>query len=144
MNTITIEEARSNVARGAAYLDQQRPGWFQRIDIGTLTLHDPCGCIVGQLCGTGHEFVDGMRSLSIPFDNHGSFDAKGYGLALENLTGVTHDDPRADYVILQDAWIEAIAARRFPLKDTDRPTAATPTNAVAESVGVPVAVSSRR
>jgi hypothetical protein len=37
------------VAKGAALLDREEPGWEQRIDLETLALDDPCKCILGQL-----------------------------------------------------------------------------------------------
>lgn len=44
----TIEE---RVARGAAFLDEKLPGWWQKeqISLNRLDLSDGCGCVVGQL-----------------------------------------------------------------------------------------------
>jgi hypothetical protein len=36
------------VAAGAAWLDANRPGWWQRINLDTLDLGDPCECVLGQ------------------------------------------------------------------------------------------------
>lgn len=104
---ITNEEARARVARGAARLDVVRPGWFNRIDVGTLTLHDPCGCIVGQLashggsCATyGDEWID-------LFGDHGG-EEQGVFISYDGEGSM-----RAAYQPLQDAWVEAIADRRL-------------------------------
>jgi hypothetical protein len=37
------------VAKGAAFLDEREPGWWQRIDLDTLDLMAPCLCVLGQL-----------------------------------------------------------------------------------------------
>jgi hypothetical protein len=44
----TISE---RVARGAAWLDEQRPGWVDEIDLHDLALASPCRCILGQIFG---------------------------------------------------------------------------------------------
>ena len=43
--TDTIE---TRVAQGVALLDEQLPGWVDRIDLDTLNLASPCRCILGQ------------------------------------------------------------------------------------------------
>ena len=108
---ISLEEARIRVARGAAHLDQVRPGWQDRIDVGTLTLHDPCGCIVGQLAR-----IEGGSFTGVWMDIlHGQWTEEltaGVGLGV-----FSHS--QADYAVLQDAWIEAIAARRHPVVERE-------------------------
>lgn len=42
----TIEEGR--VTRGAAWLDENYPGWVDRIDLGALDMANECWCVVGQ------------------------------------------------------------------------------------------------
>lgn len=37
------------VARGAAWLDQVRPGWRDAIVLDTLDLISPCDCVLGQV-----------------------------------------------------------------------------------------------
>lgn len=36
------------VAAGAQWLDENFPGWEREIDLGTLDIHDPCSCVLGQ------------------------------------------------------------------------------------------------
>lgn len=123
---ISQEEARARVARGAAHLDQVRPGWHHRIDVGTLTLHDPCGCIVGQLMGlaTAGSFDAACRSMGIA----AFCDQIEFGLNL-SLSDDSEEEVRRYwaryhlsgqraasemfYQPLQDAWIEAICDRRL-------------------------------
>lgn len=107
---LTQEEATTRVARGAAHLDQVRPGWFTRIDVGTLTMWDPCGCIVGQLCGNFN------RDLKRVF--HSSMHAVACGANLLEQGAWLNGEPGAVWGVLQDAWITAIADRRLAQGDT--------------------------
>lgn len=109
---LTIEEARGRVAVGAAHLDRVRPGWENQIDVGTLTLRDPCRCIVGQLCGA--DFVAGLRALAIP-EQWLDFKAKEFGFALLDIFCMEkypYEKIKERYAMLQDAWVEAIYERR--------------------------------
>ena len=127
---ISMDEARSRVARGAAHLDTVKPGWFRRIDTGTLTLHDPCGCIVGQLCRSRPErdrsgsYFSDSQLAELGLIQRGTFTSltdEEYD-ALVSYLGfdMTVDECEAcddcdEYAVLQDAWIEAIAARLHPV-----------------------------
>ena len=102
---MTATEARENVARGAALLDQKRPGWAQQINISTLNLGSPCLCVLGQLYRSFTRgwvlLTDGVAGQARPF----GFDISGE----ESATTGGLDSPY--YHLLQDAWIEAIADR---------------------------------
>lgn len=101
---LTIEQARTRVARGAAHLDRVRPNWFTEIDEGTLEMSNCCRCIIGQLTGN---FYRGLAMLDFPDD----VTTTEYGVAVR--------PPAAPGTLdrvwrpLQDAWIEAIADRRL-------------------------------
>jgi hypothetical protein len=64
------------VARGVAKMDQHYPGWWRKIDCGTLNIMSPCNCILGQVNpGVGViGFLHGLNKLEIkptpgiPFD----------------------------------------------------------------------------
>lgn len=109
---ITIEQARELVAKGAAHLDVVRPGWWNRIDVGTLTLHDPCGCIVGQLSGN-QDFFRGCDSLEIDNPLALGFDTGKDAMPFDLAFQFGNPARRPYYQSLQDAWIEAIADRRL-------------------------------
>lgn len=107
---ISIDEARTRVARGAAHLDTVRPGWHDRIDVGTLTLHDPCGCVLGQLCGTRW-----WTDWTVVFDMTDE-QIEAYGFDITESDDDNYDeniDAVEVFAQLQDAWIEAIADRRL-------------------------------
>lgn len=105
---ISQEDARARVANGAAYLDQVKPGWFNQIDTDTLTMINPCGCIVGQLCGDYNR--DLKELLGRGADAFSLSQTYGFNLPLEWNEG----QPTVAWLALQDAWVEAIAARKFP------------------------------
>lgn len=97
---LTKDEAQARVAKGAAILDQARPGWWNRIDVGTLTLSDPCHCIVGQLARVRNDFDAYEAEWEELFGEEGG-EEEGVYATQEN------------YPKLQDVWIEAIADRRL-------------------------------
>lgn len=117
---MTKQDAQARVAKGAAHLDKMRPGWERRIDVQTLTMWDPCGCIIGQLvgCQFGCQFFRAARSLFID-------DVVAYGFerdAVPYMNSFTNsgNEGQRRYALLQDAWIEAIADRLHPDKNEGR------------------------
>jgi hypothetical protein len=111
---ISAQDAEARVAKGAAHLDQVRPGWASRIDVGTLTLHDPCGCIVGQLCGSSVHFAWGLSTLDVLVDL-GEHDKLGFDVGEEICpSGMSR---REWFAPLQDAWIKEIARRLHPVTE---------------------------
>ena len=121
---ISQQEAEARVAKGAAHLDQVRPGWHERIDVGALTLHDPCGCIVGQLCGTRQHFNLGRDALDLTGGAIGTAVMYGFDANMRDTDFESSCDEV--FALLQDAWIAEIARRRFPDRiETPEQTTAT-------------------
>lgn len=85
------------IARGAALLDEQRPGWRDEIDVETLDLASECDCILGQLHGDYLEGVD-MLDLNLPDRVACGFDI---------LSGVRDEDKA--YARLTAEWRQALA-----------------------------------
>jgi hypothetical protein len=54
--------AENRVARGAALLDPEEPGWFNRIDTDQLWMSRCDTCILGQLYG---DYTVGLRALGL-------------------------------------------------------------------------------
>ena len=100
---LTKAEASARVAKGAARLDERLPGWERRIDIGILSLGSCFDCIVGQLFKdeSAWPFSYGIRALDMGVDGVG---AAEYGVA-------DHNGGERAFDYLQDAWVDAIAAR---------------------------------
>lgn len=58
-----MDSVEARVARGAALLDEKRPGWERKIDLAVFALDDGCKCVVGQLFG---DYIDGIGLLGCP------------------------------------------------------------------------------
>jgi hypothetical protein len=52
------------VARGAALLDQYRPGWADEIDLHELRIESGSDCVLGQLYGDYGEGRERLRILN--------------------------------------------------------------------------------
>lgn len=123
---LTLDEARERVARGAAHLDQMRPGWHAEVDTGTLTLSSCTQCVLGQLFGGEWDvdapFLHGLKCLNL-YEKRGNASAVTHGFAIGTGDAADPDNAEPEFQWLQDAWIEAIAARRFPTVESARPQA---------------------
>jgi hypothetical protein len=47
--SITTEFFADRVKRGASFLDEEKPGWFNLIDLDKLNMGDGSDCVIGQL-----------------------------------------------------------------------------------------------
>lgn len=68
----------AEIARGAAWLDENKPGWERLIDPSMLEMKEPCRCILGQV------FEQEACELS-----DGNIRWDGYSLALHQVYGLT-------------------------------------------------------
>lgn len=103
---LTMEEVRSRVASGAAYLDGVRPGWWARIDVKTLNLCDEHCCVLAQTYGQAYS--DAATEARIQFRSGSPFDkTEACDLGFFNEK---HD---GSWKRLKAAWIDAIADRRM-------------------------------
>ena len=48
MNAIEMQQSAERVARGAAYMDENYPGWERKINLSVLDITDGEVCICGQ------------------------------------------------------------------------------------------------
>ncbi len=102
-----MDTIAERVARGAALLDERRPGWAVEIDTGHLEMDCPNFCILGQIYG---RFDTGCEALSID-----QYAPRGLVDSFEVLKGNADVFPAdAEYAALQAAWLAAIAARLTP------------------------------
>lgn len=93
------------VAKGAALMDKEMPGWDRRIDLDVLDLQNSCDCILGQ------EFR--------PFDDPNIF---GYDIGRDELFGDDDEataahgftllNPAESFDALTAEWKRVILARR--------------------------------
>lgn len=91
------------VAKGAAFLDERTPGWWQRIDLSSLDMDDADQCVFGQVCGPYHE-----SAIEIFGNNWGAPAAHGF-----NAEGGerTYAEWAFEIAELDAEWRRAIAAR---------------------------------
>jgi hypothetical protein len=107
--TLTIT---GRVTAGAAWLDEQRPGWWQpdRLDLDKLDMSCGCCCIGGQVFDEDAQDRDvdtGYDVTELLFNGDG-FELRRHGFA--------DDGPR--YAQLSNAWRELILARRAGTETT--------------------------
>ena len=98
MSEQTVATIEERVAKGAALLDQERPGWWQEIDLDTLSLRSGCDCVLGQLY---ESFDDGVEILDLEWPEDSGFDLEGWPT---DRTQAWND--------LTAAWRSLIEARR--------------------------------
>lgn len=88
------------VRNGAEWLDENRPGWVNEIDLGRLELTSPCLCILGQLWGN---YWSAVREMSLGDTAPLGFEVRPHLLVADRVAEV--DD-------LEGEWRRVIEARR--------------------------------
>lgn len=96
-----FDDARPPAERGAALLDQLRPGWAAAIDTARLDLASSYNCILGQLFGS---FCNGYLHLLKHFGD------LPYRVILNDHFGFTADS-MLDYAELTTTWGTLIEQR---------------------------------
>lgn len=97
MNTI---DYAARVAKGAALLDDKRPGWERLIDLSTLDIAPALHCVTAQLDAARH--ATGAWRLGLELDAYVL-----HGFQLE--AGVP--SRRSPYATLNTLWRDLITAR---------------------------------
>lgn len=114
MSTTTLNP---DVARGIAWLDEEVPGWRDRINLGTLNVGELRNCVLGQVFGAEAE-AEGA-SDGFMYVASGAWERRHYPerTSAEVVTGSgswarTHgfDISFADYEELTAEWREVLAA----------------------------------
>jgi hypothetical protein len=91
--TTTVFACRAR--RGAAWLDQTMPGWFQKVDPISLDIGGSNTCVIGQLYGDYNKWVD---KVSADF-------ARRHGFYVTHVKDKNWDKQ-------QKAWIDEIYPRQ--------------------------------
>lgn len=106
---------KTEVARGAAFLDAVEPGWRSMIDLETLDLSDTNFCVLGQLwrddeTGAGSSpYLRGSWALHDYVDKFDRSMIDDYcSSTLTQLYGFEQDVYKARYDDLLERWIEEI------------------------------------
>lgn len=139
MKPVLDEPADVRVARGAALLDEKRPGWFNEIDLDDLMLASGRQCVLGQLFPEsvqipdwefwGYESLDAYVSAGHPSDQAYRRRSGGRLLCVANyaagihLLGLTESQTAVNgfnrntmdpvtYCDLDNAWAALIRTRQ--------------------------------
>ena len=107
---ITPEAAQQRAARGAAYLDEVDPGWYERVDVQTMELGHASCCVLGQLHGDFRLGLSRSRLLSMGSAPRASLSPVHLGFLC-----VADPDPawqERDYRHLNRAWQEEVRQRQ--------------------------------
>jgi hypothetical protein len=102
--------AHLRVAEGARYLDDEDPGWYQRVDPETLELSDGRCCVLGQLHG---EYRRGLLRTLINASSAPRASLSPTALGFQCVQGVNPAAQDDDYRHLTRAWTAEILRRRF-------------------------------
>jgi hypothetical protein len=104
---------RDRVARGAALLDDQRPGWAGEIDLDWLSMESCTSCVIGQLYA---DYFIGGRILTENLPNTFFFSAAAHGFTLpeedQNPPAIGgHAEVMRRFAALADAWRDEVRQR---------------------------------
>jgi len=114
---VSYESARERAAAGAAFLDEQQPGWYEIIDVDGLELSHGGACVLGQLHG---EFRMGLgRAAIFNFSSAPRANLSPVRLGFLCVQGVSAAEQDRDYDLLNAAWREEIRRRRQVEKEDE-------------------------
>lgn len=108
-------EYTTNAPKGAAFLDEERPGWANEINPAEMDLENGNTCILGQLYGGNWgSYVTGVEKL-FGTNPVGSMEAHDWALQhgfhtkiKQDVEWVNHVDP----TILKAEWTALITERK--------------------------------
>lgn len=104
---------RERVARGAAQLDETRPGWFRDVDLETLAVDDTESCVLTQLYGS---FSEGVNALGLRHLCCARCESRAEGTTSDADLGFDvfygREDARESFTVLNEAWRDEIEHRR--------------------------------
>jgi hypothetical protein len=108
LTTTTILTIAERVNAGAVWLDEHRPGWHNRTNLGRLNLADDCDCVLGQDIGD-------FDYSGLPLEQAaalGFFAQRHLWIWDPSYEKCGSGEYAAEYAQLTQAWRDLIAARR--------------------------------
>ena len=109
-----MADYRTRVARGAALLDAERPGWADQIGADTLAMESCDQCVLGQLYGN---YWQGCRIVWKVLPSDRRYSSSEFGFTLYDseqqisFDGTEEGAVMARFKALADAWRVAIRER---------------------------------
>ena len=109
MNKRQRDQIRRAAARGATWLDKNRPGWSRKIKRRQLDLNSTQFCILGQIHGARnqHAFDHEADALGLSEDQ---WDRLGFSLTIPAVAAGWGDDDER-YGVLTAAWRDELKVR---------------------------------
>lgn len=117
-----IEDLKARVEKGAGLLDQERPGWIDRLDLDHLNLSNPFYCVLGQefsadsrtLYDSGYELALYELFEGIPpsIDGMPADEAYGFCAGPADYRTCEGDKLGNPWELMQATWTSYIEARR--------------------------------
>lgn len=107
--SLTPASARERARRGALYLDDVAPGWFEEIDLWSLDLADGGACVLGQLHGSFSIGLGRAGIFSLSSAPRASFSPVDLGFHC--VQGVSEVLQEQDHVRLTRAWNDEVRRR---------------------------------
>lgn len=101
MNAQQLALAQENVKRGAAWMDENYPGWAHEIDMDVFDMNRFESCIAGQ--------CEGISLYKMGYSTAESF---GFYVPLEFCIHDDIDNGDTDYPQLTELWKKEIYGRR--------------------------------
>lgn len=102
----------ARVAKGAALLDEKKPGWERRIDLGTLDVQSGYSCVTAQLSGAD-SWYRGMEQLGLTAGDSGTYVSHGFNAESHDAMEDEAEEYDQDdaYATLNSLWRELIESR---------------------------------
>ena len=108
---VSLDDARTRVQRGAAYLDEVDPEWYRRVDPVTLRLSSVSSCVLGQLHGGFRLGLSRSMLINMSSEPRASLSPVAYGFHC--IEGLSEAAQEQDYAYLDAAWREAVRQRQL-------------------------------
>lgn len=106
------------VASGAAWLDEQKPGWERIVDLPKFKIEDGCRCVLGQVFEEEHQehqeyllprhWASSAWSWVVLYHGLGKHDPEW---SIDLGFDAIHLSYQQDYEALQEAWTQLIKNR---------------------------------
>jgi hypothetical protein len=100
------EDIATRVAAGVGLLDEQEPGWLNKIDLTQFDIASTHRCVLGQVYGSFHE---GVSNLGLCGDDEQGCRELEYGF---DVSDSRMNEAKWEYADLQKEWVRVIEALR--------------------------------
>lgn len=112
---ITFTSALERAGRGARYLDEVDPGWYERVDVQAMELAHASCCVLGQLHGDFRRGLSRAHLLSMGSAPRASLSPVDMGfLCVQHVSPALQEE---DYRHLDRAWQQEVQCRQREVQE---------------------------